>query len=213
MATACNAAAKPPLKILAEFAAKRLTAIFNTIHILPFFPFSSDDGFSVIDYSRVNPALGTWEDVAALRRHFRLMFDLVLNHVSAHSAWVKRYLDGDGDYAQLAIAIDPKTDLSAVVRPRPLPLLTPFKRGDGGTVHLWTTFSDDQVDLNWANPAVMLRMVALMLDYIRRGAAMLRLDAVAYLWKNPGTACIHLPETHLLVQLLRAILDRTAPRS
>ena len=203
---------QPPLGTLAEFAARRLAAVFNTIHILPFFPFSSDDGFSVTDYARVDPALGGWDDVAVLGRGFRLMFDLVLNHVSAQSDWVRRYLGNDAAYADLAIAVDPQTDLSAVVRPRDLPLLTAFDRSDGHTVHLWTTFSADQVDLNWANPDVMLRMVALMLDYVQRGAAILRLDAVAYLWKIPGTACIHLPETHRLVKLLRAILDRAAPQ-
>ena len=201
-----------PLRTLKAFVERHLADVFNTVHILPFYPYSSDDGFSVIDYARVDPALGTWEDVTALGRGVRLMFDFVLNHVSAQSPWVRRFLDGDNDWADLAIVVAPQTDLSRVVRPRTLPLLTPFERCDGQTVHLWTTFSADQVDLNWANPAVLLRMLGVMLDYVRRGAAILRLDAVAYLWKTAGTDCIHRPEAHRVVQLLRTVLDRVAPQ-
>lgn len=204
-------AGEPPLRTLKVFAERHLAGLFNTIHILPFFPHSSDDGFSVVDYARVDPELGNWEDVAALGRNFRLMFDFVLNHVSARSDWVRRHLAGDPDFADLAIAVSPRCDLSAVARPRVTPLLTRFPQADGIPRWLWTTFGPDQVDLNWANPAVMLRMVAVMLDYVRRGAVLLRLDAVAYLWKTMGTDCIHRPETHRVVKLLRAILDRVAP--
>lgn len=200
-----------PLRTLKGFVDGHLAGLFNTLHILPFFPYTSDDGFSVVDYGRVDAKLGTWEEVTALGEKFRLMFDFVLNHVSARSHWVRRYLAGDADYADMAIAVSPDGDLSAVARPRVTPLLTAFAHQDGNPRWLWTTFGPDQVDLNWANPAVMLRMVDVMLDYVRRGADLLRLDAVAYLWKTVGTDCIHRPETHRVVKLLRAVLDRVAP--
>jgi sucrose phosphorylase len=200
-----------PLRTLKGFADGHLAGLFNTIHLLPFFPYTSDDGFSVVDYAQVDAKLGTWEDVTALGEQFRLAFDFVLNHVSAQSHWVRRYLAGDADFADTAIAVSPHCDLSAVARPRVTPLLTAFAHADGAPRWLWTTFGPDQVDLNWANPAVMLRMVEVMLDYVGRGAVLLRLDAVAYLWKTVGTDCIHRPETHRVVKLLRAVLDRVAP--
>ena len=98
-----------------------------------------------------------------------------------------------------------------MTRPRTSPLLTPFTKANGDVVHLWTTFSADQVDLNYRSPAVFLKMVDVLLDYAARGARVLRLDAVAYLWKEVGTACIHLPETHLVVRLLRAIFQAAVP--
>jgi len=198
----------PPLAALRGFVRARLRGLVSTIHLLPFFPFSSDDGFAVIDFERVDAALGTWQDVEALGRDVRLVFDFVLNHVSSASPWLESYLRGE---RPLCIAVEPETDLSAVTRPRALPLLTAFRRPDGSPVHLWTTFSADQVDLCYAEPDVLLAMIEVMLGYVARGAAMLRLDAVAYLWKEIGTSCIHLPQTHEVVRLLRDVLDWVAP--
>jgi glycosidase len=200
-----------PLRTLRDFAHSYLHEAVSTIHFLPFFPYSSDDGFSVIDFLEIDPALGTWEDVKAFAPEFRLMFDWVLNHVSAQSSWMKSYLASCPGYEQLAIEVDPHQNLSMVTRPRSLPLLTPFVKKDGRTVHLWTTFSADQVDLNFASVDVLVDMLRIMLSYVRNGADILRLDAVAYLWKTIGTPCIHLPQTHWLVKLFRAILDVIAP--
>ncbi len=77
----------PPLRTLADFCERHLTGLLSGVHIFPFFPYSSDDGFAVIDYRAVNPTLGDWEDVARLGWNFRLMFDAVINHVSAQSNW------------------------------------------------------------------------------------------------------------------------------
>jgi len=202
---------EPPLQSLYRFAAEQLQELFSAIHILPFFPFSSDDGFSVIDYLEVNPELGDWQDVERLGGRFELMFDLVLNHISARSGWFEDYLAGRPGFAGLAIEVDPATDLSLVTRPRALPLLTEFKKATGRSVHLWTTFSTDQVDLNFANPDVMARMVEVLLFYVGKGAKIIRMDAIAYLWKEIGTSCIHLPQTHEMVRLFRAVLDQVAP--
>ena len=204
-------AGQAPLTSLHAFARRHLRNTVSTIHFLPFFPFSSDDGFSVIDYLQIDPALGTWADVRAFTPEFRLMFDWVINHVSAQSPWFEAYLSSRPGFEKLAIEADPSEDLSMVTRPRALPLLTPFTKRDGRKVHLWTTFSEDQVDLNFKSIDVLLNMLQVMLTYVRNGAVILRLDAIAYLWKEVGTPCIHLPQTHLMVKLFRAILDVVAP--
>lgn len=201
---------EPPLKTLHQFCQHHLRTALTGLHILPFFPYSSDDGFSVIDFYQVNPALGTWDDIRALASDFILMVDLVLNHTSVQNPWFQGFLRGDPDYRDFYLTASPQTDLSAVVRPRALPLLTPFETPQG-TLWVWTTFSADQVDLNYKNPEVLLRMVDVLLTYLEQGARIIRLDAVAYVWKEIGTPCIHLPQTHRLVSLFRTILNQIAP--
>jgi glycosidase len=200
----------PPLQSLNDFMEQHLFGAINGVHILPFFPYSSDDGFAVIDYRQVNPELGTWEDIARLDESFRLMFDAVINHISRESEWFQAFLRGRAPYRDYFITLDPDTDLSMVVRPRALPLLTPVET-DHGRQYVWTTFSDDQIDLNYANPQVLLEIVDLLLFYVEQGAEIIRLDAIAYLWKKAGTPSIHLPETHHVVKLFRAVLDTVAP--
>jgi len=200
-----------PLEAFRRFVVDhRLHEVINTIHILPFCPYTSDDGFSVIDYLAVDPELGSWEDLRRLNRHNDLVFDLVLNHVSQASSWFQGYLQGDARYQDYFIEVDPRTDLSAVTRPRSLPLLTEYQTSRGPR-HVWTTFSADQVDLNYANPAVLLDVLRTLLFYVRQGARFVRLDAIAYLWKQPGTSCIHLPQTHAIVKLMRDVLQLVAP--
>ena len=206
-----NKTGEAPLETLNNFAESRFKDVFSTIHILPFFPYSSDDGFSVIDFFAVNPELGNWEDIQRIGREFRLMFDLVLNHVSSKSPWFQYYLDERPDYRDLAIEVDPSTDLSRVTRPRSLPLLTPFEKTSGNTAHVWTTFSADQIDLNYKSTDVIEKMIKILLFYVTKGAAVIRLDAVAYLWKEIGTSCIHLRQAHQMVQLFRKVLDVAAP--
>jgi len=200
-----------PLETLYKFAVSRLKDVFSTIHILPFFPFSSDDGFSVVDYFAVNPELGDWKEIQRLGREFKLMFDLVLNHASSKSKWFQYYLDEKPHYKDLAIEVDPSTDLSLVTRPRFLPLLTRFNKTSGDAVYVWTTFSADQIDLNYRSLDVLSKMVETLLFYVEQGATAIRLDAVAYLWKEIGTSCIHLSQAHQIIQLFRKILNVTAP--
>jgi glucosylglycerate phosphorylase len=200
-----------PLRTLHAFARDHLKGCFSAIHLLPFFPYSSDDGFSVIDFFSVDAAVGTWDDAIHCGADFHLMIDFVLNHVSAQSRWFTDYLAGRPGFAELAIEVDPAADLSAVTRPRALPLLTPFTKASGEQVFLWTTFSADQIDLNYKSIDVLGKMVEVLLFYVAQGARLIRMDAVAYLWKTPGTPCIHLPQTHAMVRLFRKILDQLAP--
>lgn len=203
-------AGRPPLRVLDAFARRYLQGIVSGLHILPFYPFTSDDGFSVVDYRQVNPGLGEWEDIERLEDPFLLMYDAVINHLSAGSPWFQAFLRGEPPYKNYFITASPNADLSTVVRPRALPLLTPFQTQQGQQ-WVWTTFSADQVDLNYHNPDVLLNVLDVLLGYAARGARLFRLDAIAYLWKEIGTACIHLPQTHAVIRLIRAVLDQAAP--
>jgi len=198
-----------PLELLLEFSRIFLEGTVTGIHILPFFPFSSDDGFSVIDYRQVVPAWGSWEDIQALSRSFLLMADLVLNHCSVQHPWFQGFLEGKDPYTRYFLSLSPETDVSGVFRPRIHPLLTRFSTQQGDR-WVWTTFSADQVDLNYGEPEVLLEMIDILLFYLRMGVRIFRLDAVAYLWKELGTPCIHHPKTHAVVKLLRALLDEVA---
>ena len=199
-----------PLETLADVLTDYAKGIISGVHILPFFPYSSDDGFSVIDYTTVNPAWGDWDDVEQIGTHFRLMFDAVINHISRESAWFQGFLAGDPAYDDFFITVEEGTDLSDVVRPRAKPLLAAVTTHEGEK-YVWTTFSPDQIDLNFANPEVLLRIIDVLLCYVDHGAEIIRLDAIAYLWKDIGTSCIHLEQTHRVVQLFRAVFDLVAP--
>lgn len=206
-----SAKGEKALPVFTRFYNEWLARTFSHVHLLPFYPWSSDDGFSVIDYHNVAPETGTWQDVGDLKQSASLMFDFVCNHMSAKSEWFANYLAQKPGYEDFFIAVDPETDLSAVTRPRALPLLTPFTLHDGSVRHLWTTFSDDQIDLNFASPQVLIAMVDVLLHYLAEGARYIRLDAVGFMWKIPGTSCIHLEQTHCLIQLFRAITEAVAP--
>jgi len=207
---------KRPLEALSEFVSRLLPGAFNTIHLLPFFPFSSDRGFAVVDFQEVDPRLGSWEDIEHLNDGFRLMFDGVFNHVSSKSRWFQRFLNCRPGYESFFVNFSTGEELTPdqlrlILRPRTTDLLTPF-RTMYGVKWVWTTFGPDQVDLDFRNPEVLLRVVEVLLTYVRRGADILRLDAVTYIWRELGTRCAHLEQTHALVQLFRGVLDVVAPR-
>lgn len=200
----------PPLRSLHDFLDEHLDGAISMVHILPFFPWSSDDGFSVTDFRAVKPDLGTWQDIAAIAADFDLVVDLVLNHCSRENLWFIDYIFGDEPACRYFIETDPKANTSLVTRPRSTPLLSGV-RTQTGLRHVWTTFSNDQIDMNYANPDVLVEFIDILLYYVRRGARMIRLDAVAYLWKQLGTGCIHLPQTHQVVKLFRDVLDSCEP--
>ncbi len=199
-----------PLKTLYNFLGDDADGVVSGVHILPFSPYSSDDGFSVIDYRQVDPDLGAWKDIERISSDFVLMADLVINHCSQKSRWFQGFLADEEPYTRYFITVHKGADVSGVARPRTHPLLTPFET-ESGTKLVWTTFSADQVDLNFAEPKVFLEMVDVLLTYVAKGAWVIRLDAIAYLWKELGTACIHHPKTHMVVKLLAGILHEVAP--
>ncbi len=199
-----------PLHVLHRFLNQRLRGVINTVHILPFFPWSSDDGFSVMDYRSVAGQYGDWNDIKEMGRDFNLMFDLVLNHVSRQSKWFEDYRNGISPGRFYFIEVEADRDLSAVTRPRTSPLLTEVNTKFGQR-YVWSTFSDDQIDLDFSQPDVLFEFLDVMLLYLSQGARILRLDAVAYLWKTIGTECIHLPQVHTIVKLLRDFIRMIAP--
>lgn len=201
---------KTPLQILHHFLSDRVGEQLSYVHLLPFFPYSSDDGFAVKDFRKIRAELGTWKDVEEFASDYRLVFDGVINHVSATSVYMKGYSIGDSKYQNFFIALEPDTDTSSVLRTRNLPLLHDYETVDGKK-WLWTTFSRDQLDLNFANPAVLLEILDVLLGYTEKGAQMIRLDAIPYLWKQLGTSCAHLPQTHELIKLIRDVFDIVAP--
>ena len=203
--------AAPPLKVLRRFYERHLEELVSMMHILPFFPSTSDDGFAVADYHKVRDGLGTWSDIEALGRDCALMVDAVINHVSQSSAWFQGFLANDPAFEDFFISCSADADLSKVVRPRPQPVLASYTSADGQERLVWATFSRDQPDLNYANPDVLLAVTEVLLDYLRHGARLVRLDAVAFLWKQMGTDCIHRPQTHALIKLMRAVLEDAAP--
>lgn len=201
---------RPPLQVLGDFLETYLKGVVTGVHILPFFPFSSDDGFAIIDYFKVKPELGGWEDVKRIASEFNLMVDLVINHVSSQHEWFEQFKQGKKPGCDYFIAVEPDTDVSQVVRPRSSSLLTPVETASG-TRHVWATFSHDQVDVNFENPDVLLEYIKIVLFYVQMGARYIRLDAVGFLWKRLGSSCIHLPETHAVVRLIREILQLLDP--
>ncbi|MCF8130095.1 MAG: sugar phosphorylase [Deltaproteobacteria bacterium] len=203
-----------PLQILTDFT-KYLKEAINTLHILPFFPYSSDRGFSVTDFEEVDPRLGTWEDILELKSSVKLMFDGVFNHISSKSRWFQEFLDGNPGFQEFFIVFStqsaiPEEYLSLILRPRTSELLSTFSTLNGKR-SVWTTFSRDQIDLNFKNPQVLLKMAQILLLYVRRGADHIRLDAITYLWHELGTSCAHLAQTHTVIKLFRDILDAVAP--
>ncbi len=205
-----SAPGEVPLATLKAFLDERVRGIFSGVHILPFFPYSSDDGFSVMDYRMVDPALGSMGDIVRIARSYTLMADLVLNHCSKRHPWFLGFLEGRRRYRDFFIAEDGSGDWSRVLRPRTSPLFSAFEAKQG-PVSVWTTFSEDQVDLNYKNPRVLLEMARILLFYAARGVRVFRLDAVAYLWKESGTRCVHLPQVHAVVRFFRALLDACFP--
>lgn len=205
-----NASAQEtPLQTLDQFMADYLPELTH-LHVLPFFPYSSDDGFSVIDYLMVDPDLGSWEDIRRLGRHRALMFDFVLNHISRESVWFADFVANHPPGNDYFIELSRETDVSQVIRPRSQPLAAPIYTRRG-IRPVWATFSPDQIDLNYENPEVLIEMIRILIIYLEQGAKLVRLDAVAFLWKRLGTACVHLPETHEVVKLLRTVSDYLQP--
>lgn len=201
---------KPGLETLNEFLTKYVNDAISAVHILPMFPYTSDDGFSVVDYKKINPDLGEWKDVENLSKNYKLMFDAVVNHISKSSDWFQKYLKQEKPYDEYFLTCDPNADYSKVTRPRALPLLTKFETAKGEK-YVWTTFSEDQIDLNFKSVDIYLEVLDVLLTYASRGARFIRLDAIGFLWKELGTTCMHHPKTHEIIKSYRAILDEYMP--
>ena len=203
---------EPPLQTLHRFFSREMQGVVNGIHVLPFCPYSSDDGFSIIDNYEVNPELGSWQDLKHIADDYRLMADLVMNHCSSESEWFKNFLAGEGVGSDYFVEVSKDEDTSKVVRPRDTPILREVETANG-TKHVWCTFSEDQVDLDFRNPEVLFEFIRIIRKYLKNGVRIFRLDAIAFLWKESGTSCVHLPQTHEIVKLIRLVLENMEPNA
>ena len=201
-----------PLKTLKKFLDTHLKDTINSVHILPFFPYSSDDGFSVIDYSSVNESLGTWQDITQISQQYQLMSDLVINHCSSRSAWFENFIKAKGLGHDFFFTAQPDDDLSQVVRPRTSPLLKEVETAQGKRF-VWCTFSHDQVDFDFRNPEVLKAFTSIIRQYLDNGVKIFRFDAIAFLWKVVGSNSINLPQTHEMVRLLRTLIEAAEPQA
>jgi sucrose phosphorylase len=201
-----------PLQTLHKVFRNHLRGVTSGVHILPFCPYTSDYGFSVVDYHAVKPEFGTWKDIKAISEDFDVMADLVINHCSAESQWFKNFKEGKDPGADYFVLGEDYRDVSRVVRPRPHPLFTPVQTVNGEK-EVWCTFSADQVDLNFRNPKVLIEFIKVIRRYLAEGVKIFRLDAIAFLWKESGTTCVHLDQTHEIIKLLRLVLETLEPEA
>jgi amylosucrase len=193
------------------------------VHLMPCLkprPGDSDGGYSVMDYRQINPKYGTMEDfervAAALRaRGMSLCIDLVLNHTAREHAWAEASRKGDTDkqayfhiFEDRALPDQYEKTLTEVF-PEHAPGNYTFD--DALQKWVWTTFNTHQWDLNWANPEVFLEIAEVMLYLANKGVDVLRLDAVAFMWKRMGTRCQSEPEVHMILQALRAVCRIACP--
>ncbi len=195
---------KNSITLFKTFFQKKLKNYFDTIHFLPFYPSSSDSGFSVKDHYKIESKLGNWSDIKKISKSNDIMADVVINHSSARGLWFRNFLKNKNPGKNYFLTIDSKFDTSKVIRPRDHKLLKKIKIFNKKE-YLWRTFSADQLDLNFKNPSVLLRFIKIMINLINHGVTVFRLDAIAYLWKESGTKCINLKQTHEIIKLLRII--------
>jgi len=203
---------KKHLKTFQAFFNKKLNKFIDTIHFLPFYPSSSDSGFAVKDHYKIDSKFGNWLNIKNFSSKAHIMADMVINHASARGLWFKNFLKEKKPGKDYFLLINSKFNASKVVRPRDHKLLKEiniFKKKE----YLWRTFSDDQIDLNFYNPKVLLRFIKIMLNLIKNGVTIFRLDAIAYLWKKSGTKCINLKQTHEIVKVLRIVSDSLSIKS
>lgn len=204
-ATSIKDGNKPALESMEQFLDNYVGDSVEGVHFLPFYPFTSDDGFSVVDYTKVDGKAGTWDNLTKISKNYSLMYDAVINHISKSSDWFKGYLEGKQPYNKFFIECDPDADYSMVTRPRALPLLTKFDTVNGEK-YIWTTFSDDQIDLNYNEPLLFIEILKVLLLYVNKGCQYIRLDAIGFMFKQLGTKCMHLPQTHVAISLMKDII-------
>jgi len=203
---------KPTLETLHQFLKKEVQDTITDVHLLPMFPYTSDDGFSVVDYNEINPELGKWDHIKNMSNDYRLMYDFVANHISKSSEWFQGYINGEEKYQGYFIPKNPEFNTENVVRPRTSPLFHEYE-GKDGVKTAWTTFSEDQVDLNFRHFPVLVETTEILLSYAHKGASSIRLDAIGFIWKESGTSSMHLPEAHAIIQLWRDVLNYFKPNT
>lgn len=188
------------------------------VHVLPFFPSSGDRGFAPMDYHKVDPAFGDWGDVERLAEKYYLMFDYMINHISAQSGYYKDFLekkDASG-YHDLFIRYkdfwedgEPTEEqVDAIYKRKPRAPYVDAHFADGTTEKVWCTFDEEQIDINCKSDTAKAFIRDNLTDMCRHGAALIRLDAFAYATKKAGTSCFFIePDVWELLRECEEILD------
>ncbi len=196
---------EPTLKTLNEFVDKNLGNLSSIIHILPFLPSTSDGGFAVSNYENIDEIFGTWDDLKDLSANHKIMADLVLNHVSSSHPWVQQFIKCSEPGSSYIVTSEKSNVWDNVIRPRSSSLFTRIKTKEGFK-DVWTTFGPDQIDVDWKNPNLLLEYLRLLVRYIECGAFWIRLDAIAFIWKEANTTCLHMEQVHKIVKVLNKFL-------
>ncbi len=196
---------EPTLKTLKYLIDNYLGNLASVIHVLPFLCSTSDGGFAVSSYEKIEDRFGTWEDLKNLSSDHVIMADLVLNHVSSSHPWVQQFKNGIEPGKKYILNPSITDNWENVIRPRNTSLFTSIYTKDGHK-NVWTTFGSDQVDLNWKEPSIFLEFLKLIVKYIKHGVGWIRLDAIGFIWKKPSTTCLHMEEVHHVVKALRILL-------
>ena len=195
----------------------------NLIHVMPILacpPGASDGGYAVSDFRDIDPRAGTLKDLRQLaaslrKRDMLLTLDVVVNHTSDQHEWAQRARAGDQDYQAFYYLFDNREipDLFEETMPEIFPETAPGNFTWDPTLGKWamTVFNDYQWDLNYTNPRVLIEMVDIILFWANQGADVVRLDAVAFLWKKIGTQCQNEREAHLILQLMKDCCQVVAP--
>jgi sucrose phosphorylase len=184
-----------------------LGGLFGGVHVLPFYdPIdAADAGFDPRDHTRVDPRLGTWDDVAALAADIDVTADLIVNHISRDSPQFRDFSErgSASSYSELFLTRErvfphgaSDAELEAIYRPRPGIPFTPATLATGEQCNLWTTFTPNQIDIDVTQPAGRDYIDGILRTFAAHGVRMVRLDAVGYAIKKPGTSCFMLPETY-----------------
>ena len=198
------------LKTLTEFVKNRLGGLSSVIHVLPFLPSTSDGGFAVSNHEKIDDTFGNWNDLKDLSSQHKIMADLVLNHVSSSHPWVHQFIKSEDPGPSYIVSPSETNVWENVIRPRNTSLFTNINTKQGFK-SVWTTFGPDQIDVDWRNPHVFLEFLKLLVRYITNGADWIRLDAIAFIWKEPHTTCLHLDPVHSIVKLLNKCLKIIKP--
>ena len=203
---------KKSLKVFRSFFNKYLRNYFNSVHFLPFYPSSSDSGFAVKDHYKIDSRLGSWSDINKFSKTTNIMADLVINHASSRGLWFANFLKNKSPGKNYFFTVNKKFNVSKVIRPREHRLLKKIKLFNKNQ-YLWRTFSPDQIDLNFKNPKVLMRFLKIIINSLKHGVSIFRLDAIAYLWKENGTKCINHNNTHNIIKFIRFFSEQLNTKS
>lgn len=201
---------EPSLISLQEIISDWIPSAFQSLHLLPFYPSTSDFGFSPTNHAKVDSRFGSWDDIRNFGHNGRIMADLILHHTSSQHPWFQKFLRDDPQYHNFYITVENPLDYSKVMKGRRTTLTTLFASKSAFKT-VFTRFGADQIDLNYHNPYVLIELIKVIVKLINQGVTILRLDSLAYAWKEPDTDCVHLEQSVRILNILRIVVAAINP--